>query len=168
MLKWIAWGGGGLMVVAVSLFLTLTITLRTKYPLLLTAIRRMNRAVGNPRVMETAGKAGADRAVICHVGRNSGKSYRTPVGVVPTADGFVITLPYGTSADWLKNVLVAGSAVVVNDGVEHEVVDPHVATATEVGQCFSPGDRRIHRLFGVDQFLQLKVVDTDVTIGETP
>lgn len=166
MLKGIVWGVGGLVVVAVGLFVALMLTLRTKYPPLLTLIRRMNRSFGNPKVMETAGKAGADRAVICHVGRSSGKSYRTPIGVVPTTDGFMITLPYGNSADWFKNVMAAGSAVVVNDGIKYEVVDPRVVTAAEADPYFSPADRRIHRLFGVDQFLRLRVVDSDVAVGD--
>jgi hypothetical protein len=33
-----------------------------------------------------------------------------------TDDGFVIALPYGPGADWVKNVLASGSATIVNEG----------------------------------------------------
>ena len=41
--------------------------------------------------------------------------------VRPTADGFAIALPYGTTADWLTNVLSAGHAVIVTEGTTHRV-----------------------------------------------
>jgi len=57
-----------------------------------------------PLTIKSAGGR-ARPPLIDHVGRTSGSSYSTPVGAVPIEDGFVIALPYGLSADWLKNVL---------------------------------------------------------------
>ncbi|HET6317792.1 MAG TPA: nitroreductase family deazaflavin-dependent oxidoreductase, partial [Chloroflexota bacterium] len=46
--------------------------------------------------------------VLVHRGRRSGKTYRTPVVVRPTADGFIIPLPWGEGTDWCRNVRAAG------------------------------------------------------------
>ncbi|HEX6195786.1 MAG TPA: nitroreductase family deazaflavin-dependent oxidoreductase [Jiangellaceae bacterium] len=155
----------GLVVVGVGLWLVLLVAMRTKYQPVLTFIRRMNRKVTNPRVLKTAGQAGSSTAVIHHVGRSTGAPYRTPIGVVDTADGFVVVLPYGTSPDWLKNVVAAGSAVVEFDGRTHTVNDPEVVGAAEVSAHFSRKDELVRRLYGVDQVLVLKRVDANVAGG---
>lgn len=107
---------GGLFVALIVLSIAFLVAMRAKYPPVLTAVRRVNRAVWNPRAMETAGQPGAMTAVIRHVGRTSGAPYETPIGTFATDDGFVVALPYGTTPDWLKNVLAAGSAVIVRAG----------------------------------------------------
>jgi deazaflavin-dependent oxidoreductase (nitroreductase family) len=43
-------------------------------------------------------------SIVEHVGRRSGKTYRTPVSVFRTRDGVAILLPYGTDRDWVRNV----------------------------------------------------------------
>ena len=80
------------------LLLLLVAGMRWKLPPVLTAVRRMNRSVTNPRVMRTAGSAGAQTSVIRHTARTSGRAYETPVDVITTADGYLIALPYGTSS----------------------------------------------------------------------
>jgi deazaflavin-dependent oxidoreductase (nitroreductase family) len=44
-----------------------------------------------------------------HVVRNSGRAYRVPVSVFRTDDGYIVALTHGPEADWVKNVLAAGS-----------------------------------------------------------
>lgn len=46
--------------------------------------------------------------VLSHVGRRSGRTYRTPLLVVRREDGYVVGLWYGREVQWLKNVLAAG------------------------------------------------------------
>lgn len=130
--------------------------MRKKSPPVLRAVRRMNRAVFNPKQMETAGTPGAYAAIVKHVGRTSGTEYETPVGAVATGDGFVIALPYGTKADWLQNVLAAGKATIVHDGETHEVAEPEVLPIRDAAEYFSEKDRRAHSVFGVHQALRLR------------
>ena len=75
---------------------------------------------------------------------------------MPTDDGFVIALPYGLSADWLKNVLASGSATIAHDGSTYDVDRPEVVPLSTVEHQFSPTDQRAHRLFGVDQCLRVR------------
>ena len=46
--------------------------------------------------------------ILTHVGRKSGKVYRTPVNVFRAPNGFVIALTYSSQCEWAKNVLAAG------------------------------------------------------------
>ena len=132
--------------------------MRTKSPPVLDAIRRMNRAYWNPRAMQTAGTGGAYASIIRHTGRRSGRTYETPVVAEPTDTGFVVALPYGTRPDWIRNVVASGEATIVRDGVEHHVLDPEIVPAALVEEAFAPGDRRAHRLFGVDECLQVRAI----------
>jgi deazaflavin-dependent oxidoreductase (nitroreductase family) len=45
---------------------------------------------------------------VTHVGRKSGKVYRTPVNVFRASSGFIIALTYSSQSEWVKNVLAAG------------------------------------------------------------
>jgi deazaflavin-dependent oxidoreductase (nitroreductase family) len=145
-----------------SLFLTLLVlaalfvlAMRAKYLPVLTAVRRFNRAVTNPRALETAGHPGAAASVIHHSGRTSGTPYETPIGPVPTDDGFVIPLPYGTTPDWLKNVMAAGSAVIVHEGTTYHVDRPELIPIEAALDHVPRAEQWALRAFGVDQFLQV-------------
>jgi len=127
--------------------------MRWKWPLVLGAIKRLNRRVFNPIQLRSAGTPGAYAGIIRHVGRVSGTRYETPVGAVPTETGFAIVLPYGTTPDWLKNVVAAGHAELVAEGATHQVAVPRVVERTTI-----PGvipDEFSLRLLAVDQVLLL-------------
>jgi F420H(2)-dependent quinone reductase len=50
--------------------------------------------------------------ILTHVGRKSGKVYRTPVNVFRASKGFIIALTYSSRSEWVNNVLAAGGATV--------------------------------------------------------
>ena len=144
--------------IALLLLSVLVAGMRWKLPPVLKAVRRMNRAVTNPRVMRTAGSAGTQTSVIRHTGRSSGRAYGTPVDVITTGDGFLIALPYGTGADWVRNVIAAGSATIVSQGRSVDVDAPIIAATTDVGGQIPPRTLRTLRLFGVTECLSLRRV----------
>jgi deazaflavin-dependent oxidoreductase (nitroreductase family) len=153
MAKWVS----GLVVVVLVVPLALLVAgLRWKLSPVLTTIRRMNRSVTNPRVMRTAGSTGTQTSVIQHIGRKSGRAYATPVDIVPTRTGFLIALPYGTQADWLRNVLAAGSATVVTNGERLAVGWPTIVATADVADLIPGRTLRTLRLFGVDECLHLE------------
>lgn len=168
MWRWIGVAVGGVLTLGVVLWLLLVVTLRARIPFVLNAIRRFNRAVVNPRAMRTAGRPGAYAGVVRHVGRSTGTSFETPVGVVETDEGLVIALPYGTSPDWLKNVRAAGSASVHTEGRVVPVTGPELVPREAVGHHFPAKERRSHRLYGVDQFLLLRKVGPDSAMTQRP
>ena len=72
-------------------------------------LARFNRYVTNPIQRLWAGFA-PGMGILEHVGRKSGKPYRTPLNVFPTEDGVAILLTYGPDRDWLKNITATGHA----------------------------------------------------------
>jgi deazaflavin-dependent oxidoreductase (nitroreductase family) len=48
-----------------------------------------------------------------HVGRRSGRAYRTPIMVFRRGDVGIIAMTYGPATDWAQNVEAAGRAIVV-------------------------------------------------------
>lgn len=81
---------GGLFLCFGALWIVFAVAMRTKFRPVQNAVRRMNRAVFNPRAMETAGQPGAYASVIQHLGRTSGASYETPVQALASGNGFMI------------------------------------------------------------------------------
>jgi len=145
----------GTLIGAAVVFLgLLMVGLRWQVGPVLDVIRRMNRAVTNPRVMRTAGTAATETSVIEHVGRTSGRTYQTPIDIIPTATGLAIALPYGTRADWMRNVLAAGRATVVTQGDRLEVDRPSIVTIGDVAHVIPKRTMRMLRLFGVTLHLE--------------
>jgi deazaflavin-dependent oxidoreductase (nitroreductase family) len=71
-------------------------------------LARFNRHFTNPIQRIWAGWA-PTMGILEHVGRKSGKPYRTPLTVFSTDDGVAVLLTYGPNRDWLKNVMSAGA-----------------------------------------------------------
>ena len=146
---------GVVAVAAVAVGAAFIVTFRTQYEPGLALIRRMNKAVFNPSALATAGEAGSATSVVEHVGRRSGSTYRTPIGVVESDAGYLVTLPYGTTADWVKNVLAAGAANLVHDGATIRVERPEVVSFGAVEGMLPASEVRNAHLFGIDRFLVL-------------
>lgn len=161
-MRWVGMIAAGLAGLLFAALAFQVVSLRTGWPPGVKAVRRFTRLM-NPRQMRTAGQPGAYAAVIRHVGRKSGRRYETPVGVGETDRGLVVALPYGTSPDWLKNVMAAGSAELVFEGETFEVVRPRVVPSSETGVRPSGIDRFLVRLYGVDQSLLLTRAGAEIS-----
>jgi deazaflavin-dependent oxidoreductase (nitroreductase family) len=82
-------------------------------------VARANRLVTNRLARPLAMRA-PGFGVVVHVGRKSGRVYRTPVNVFPAADGYTVALTYGADAEWVRNVMAAGGCELETRGrVEH-------------------------------------------------
>lgn len=71
-------------------------------------------------------------AVLEHVGRRSGRRYRTPLAVLEAGDRFVIPVPFGLGTQWVQNVLAAGGATLHWHGKDVPVEDPRLVTWPDV------------------------------------
>ncbi len=69
-------------------------------------MRRVNRVFTNP-IMGTFAWLIPPLAVVHHVGRKSGRQYRTPVVAFRGAATFVIPMTYGRDVDWARNIVRA-------------------------------------------------------------
>lgn len=61
-------------------------------------------------------------SLVVHVGRKSGREYRTPLILARVPEGFVAELTYGEKVDWLRNVEAAGACTVVHRGESLPIV----------------------------------------------
>ena len=154
---------GGVVLMLMGVAAVFFVGMRMKSPLVLDAIRRFNRDVTNPHAMESAGTPGAYASVVRHVGRTTGQPHETPVRATATDEGFLIALPYGTRADWLKNVRASGSATIVDEGTTYDVDQPEIIPMADVSSQFPLMDQRTLSRFGVDQCLRVRRVPADAS-----
>ncbi|EON34548.1 hypothetical protein GTC6_03035 [Gordonia terrae C-6] len=89
----------------------------------------LNKYVTNPVVRLWAGRV-PGMAVIEHVGRRSGRRYRTPVMAVVSDHRFWVVLNYGTGSDWVANVTAAHEATVRHRGRRHRIENVRVEPAS--------------------------------------
>src|SRR6202158_1156175 len=64
--------------------------------------------------------------ILTHLGRKSGKVYRTPIHIFRASNGFIIALTYSSQSEWVKNVLAAGGCELRTRGKRYELSAPHV------------------------------------------
>ena len=109
-------------------------------------LARFNRYVTNPVQPLWAGWL-PPFGIVEHVGRRSGKSYRTPVNVFSTTvdskPGVAIVLTYGPDRDWLKNLTAAGGGRMRRNGKSFGISDPRVVTKAEAATYVTGGARPI-------------------------
>ena len=100
-------------------------------------IARFNRHVTNPIQRMWAGWL-PPFAIIEHVGRRSGKPYRTPVNAfyadVDGKPGVAVVLTYGPDRDWLKNLKAAGGGKMRRRAKTFGIGDPRVVAKAEAAQ----------------------------------
>jgi deazaflavin-dependent oxidoreductase (nitroreductase family) len=115
-------------------------------------MRRINRAFTNPLMRPLAGRL-PPLAIAHHVGRKSGRRYRTPVLAFSTDEGFVTPLPYGTDTDWCLNWIEAGEGFVQAAGRRTAVTNPRIVPAGEALPLLPALLRPGIRLLGLPGFL---------------
>ncbi|MEQ8438812.1 MAG: hypothetical protein RIB65_15060 [Ilumatobacter fluminis] len=138
------------------LFGVLVFGIRTQNPTVLRGVRTVNKSFWNKQAIKTAGDPGAGYSKVVHRGRVSGAEYETPIDPIPTDDGFVVVLPYGAQADWVRNVLHHGAATIVHDGERVDVHRPVLMPPRDIEQWLSPAAQRTNQLFGIERVLVVR------------
>ena len=94
--------------------------------------------------------------VVTHVGRRSGREYRTPVNTFRRGDEYVFVLTYGSGSDWVKNVEAAGGCTMKTRGRIVGLTAPRRFTDPARSRVPRPV-RAVLRLIDVDEFLSMRV-----------
>ena len=92
--------------------------------------------------------------IVTHVGRKSGRVYRTPVNVFRALNGFLIALTYGRESEWVRNVLAAGGCELEIRGVRYQLSAPTIMHDPTRGRFPFPV-RVILGFVGANDFMQL-------------
>jgi deazaflavin-dependent oxidoreductase (nitroreductase family) len=93
--------------------------------------------------------------VVTHVGRNSGRTYRTPVNVFTHQEYFIFALTYGREAQWVQNVLAAGGCELTTRGQPHRLTHPEVFRDKRQ-RAAALIARPVLRLVGTNDFMRLR------------
>jgi deazaflavin-dependent oxidoreductase (nitroreductase family) len=92
--------------------------------------------------------------ILTHVGRKSGKVYRTPVNVFRAPNGFIIALTYSSQCEWVENVLAAGGCELKTRRQRYQLSAPHVVR-DPTWRRFPIPVRVVLRLVGADEYMEL-------------
>jgi deazaflavin-dependent oxidoreductase (nitroreductase family) len=122
-------------------------------------LARFNLVVTN-RVLGPLARRLPGFAIVSHVGRRSGRAYRTPVNLFRAGDRYVIALTYGSDAQWVRNVLAAGAVDIETRGRRLHLVEPELIRDAERSLVPDPV-RQILGLVNVSEFMLLRRADTD-------
>lgn len=120
-------------------------------------IRANNKYLLNPLMRRLAGRRWWYAGIVEHTGRRSGKHYSTPVVADRVGDHVLIPLPYGTQVDWVRNVLTAGEATVVNKGQTYRVVSPELIDSTQALPLLPRDRRRTFERVSISHFLRATI-----------
>lgn len=118
------------------------------------ALGRFNRRVTNPILWPIVSRVPGFGRIV-HVGRRSGRIYRTPVLAFRHGDRLVFALTYGPDTQWVRNVLSAGRADFETRRRRVKLSDPRLFR--DPRQRVVPLPVRLAlRLLRSDEFLELR------------
>jgi deazaflavin-dependent oxidoreductase (nitroreductase family) len=106
-------------------------------------------------------------AVLTHRGRTSGRVYRTPVNVFRRGGAYLFFLTYGADADWVKNVLAAGSCSLRTRGHDVALVGPELIEDRELRAAPLIPRFIERRVAGVDAYLRMQAKPRGLSVNET-
>jgi deazaflavin-dependent oxidoreductase (nitroreductase family) len=92
--------------------------------------------------------------ILTHVGRKSGKVYRTPVNVFRASNGFIIALTYSSESEWVKNVLAAGGCELKTRGKRYQLSAPKIVH-DPTRRRFPIPVRVVLRIVGANEYMEL-------------
>ncbi len=117
---------------------------------------RYNKKTQNPATLKKIAEGRSSvHAAVKHVGRRSGRSYTTPVVAMPLGDGFVIPLVYGSSGDWCRNVMAAGTCRLIWKEQEYTLEQPEIIQQSQALKAFPLVMRVLYPGGGVKEYLWL-------------
>ncbi len=100
-----------------------------------------------------------ERPVLSHVGRSTGRHYRTPLEVQLIDGGVIIVLMYGSESDWVQNVLAAGTAELSVGDDELTLTNPRVVTKEAALGQLPDTMKPPPEFLKVDEYFQLDIAE---------
>ena len=94
--------------------------------------------------------------ILTHVGRKSGRLYRTPVNVFRGPNGFIIALTYSSRCEWVKNVLAAGECKLQTRGQYYQLSSPKVVQ-DQSRRRFPSVVRIVLTVVGANEYMELSI-----------
>ena len=111
------------------------------------SVARFNRRFTNRAALRSVDCRLPVLGVLTHLGRKTGKRYRTPLLVFDTRDGFAILVGYGSQTHWVRNVLAGGEASIYKHGRTYAVRHPALKAKRDVVDQIGWPSRWLYRVF---------------------
>lgn len=124
-------------------------------------LRHVNRVFTNPLLGSVAWLL-PPLAVVHHVGRKSGRRYRTPVVAFRSAKGFVIPMTYGRDVDWARNLVAAHGGELMQLGRRVALRHPRIVGIRDAYPQLPAGVRTALRAANLPGYV---LVDLDRPAG---
>jgi hypothetical protein len=115
-------------------------------------LAQINKRVFNPLTIRRG-----VQPVLIHVGRSSGKTYRTPLDAHPLPDGYLFIPMYGPRTDWVRNVLKVGSACLLIGGREVELVSPRLVRKGDIWPLLPPATKTPPTISDESELLRMDI-----------
>lgn len=109
----------------------------------------------NPAMRPLAGRL-PGLGLLTHVGRRTGRTFRTPVLVVRHEDQVVIGLWYGSQTNWPRNLLAAGRGRLKLSGRDLGVTSPEMVVDPTL-ELLPPVLRLPARLVGMRDVIRMRL-----------
>jgi deazaflavin-dependent oxidoreductase (nitroreductase family) len=138
---------GAIIIIAIAVTGILLMRFRKRW------LARFNIAVTN-RITSLFAGCLPGFGILTHVGRKSGKVYRTPVNVFRAPNGFIIALTYSSQSEWVKNVLAAGGCELKTRGKTYQLSAPKVVR-DPTRRRFPLPVRIVLKVVGADEYMEL-------------
>jgi deazaflavin-dependent oxidoreductase (nitroreductase family) len=109
----------------------------------------------NPVMRRVAGNL-PGFGVLTYRGRKTGRIYHTPINVFRRGDAYVFFLTYGSDAQWVRNVLAAGSCSLETRGRMVDLVEPELISDPELRPAPPIVRFAERRIAGATQYLRMR------------
>lgn len=109
----------------------------------------------NKRLFNPAELRRGKRPVLTHVGRQSGRTFHTPLDAHAVDGGYAFVLVYGARSDWVRNSLAAGRARLTIDGQDVELTTPRLIDADAAWQAIGEGVKRPPGVLRITEYLRM-------------
>lgn len=140
-------------------------------PILLIRFRKRWVAAFNRAILNRITGRFANRlpgfGMVTHVGRKSGRVYRTPVNVFRSPTGFLIALTYGRDSEWVRNVLAAIGCQLETRHLLYQLSAPTIVH-DPTRRRFPLFVRKILWIIGANDFMQLSTSEPHVAVSGNP
>src|SRR5580700_3495001 len=137
---------GAIIIIAISVTGILMMRFRKRW------LAKINIAVTNRITSLFAGWL-PGFGILTHVGRKSGKVYRTPVNVFRVPTAFIIALTYSSQSEWVKNVLAEGGCELKTRGEKYQLSAPRVVR-DPTRRLFPIPVRIVLKVVGADEYME--------------
>jgi deazaflavin-dependent oxidoreductase (nitroreductase family) len=130
----------------------------TDVPSVVDRIVRPLTKIVNPLILRLAAGWFPIFSLLEHRGRKSGRTYATPVSVLPRGGWFWLGLTFGENAGWARNVIAAGECDLRHRGTDYHLVEATVFDTADVSSDLPPLMRFGLALLGVHKVLRMRPV----------